>query len=110
MGFLRESKLKETLMMELQNTARLVQSMDQIYWDLHKNRQNYTNEEVFLNVLQILMTASEGVSLMKILHKYCYINKEEFEYIEELMKGYNEIRDNLLVIYREHSKNTEELY
>lgn len=107
----KESELKEILIMELELIARGVQAMDQVYIkELHQNRKSYTNEKVFLNVLRVVTLASEGVGLMKMLHKYCPLYKEDIEYIEKLMEGYHKLRGNLFAIYREHSKNTEELY
>lgn len=107
----KESKLKDILIIEIQKTALLVQSLDQVYIsELNKNRSNYTNEDVYLNVLNVVLTASSGVGLIKTFYKYCNISQEELNYIEKLMGGYNKLKRDLLAIYREHSKNTEEIY
>lgn len=103
--------LKEVVLREIENTAVLVQIMDEKYIKyLHQNRSNYTNEDIFRSVLQVFTLASEGVGLIKILHKYCSLNKGDLEYLEKLMEGYNKLENDFLAIYRQHSKNTEELY
>ncbi len=97
--------MKEKLIDAILAKATRVQALDTIViGEVLQTRELHTNEKVFEQVYEIVLTAAQGMGIVEVLQQQYALTAEELSWIAELHKGYEEVKQNCLKIYRAHVK------
>ena len=106
-----EDLIKNNIKKYIRGKVAKVQVSDSfIVGKIVENSPKYTDEQVFSICLEALLEVAKGIGALEFLENNFNIDADEMLSISSLKESYIELKKRVYGIYKEHSKNAEEVY